>query len=82
MRGMNLPPHKEVCCPTYITEDEWGTLNEAQRQFLHEAEEGGMRYLVLEDGRVCAWGVAIAGIFSMEVKAERNQLDGWVVTLP
>jgi DNA topoisomerase VI subunit B len=38
--------------------------------------------LVLDDGRVCAWGVAVAGIFSMEVKIEPNEFDGFVVTLP
>lgn len=58
------------------------SLTELQKQFLHDAEEGGMRSLVLEDGRVCAWGIAVAGIFSMEVCVERNPFDGYVVTLP
>ena len=61
---------------------EWDKLTDSQREFLREAEEGGMRYIVTEDGRVCAWGIAVAGIFSMEVKAERNPFDGYVVTLP
>jgi hypothetical protein len=27
-------------------------------------------------------GVAVAGIFSMDVKVEKNAFDGFVVTLP
>jgi hypothetical protein len=68
--------------PVLVTHKEWTDLTEVQRQFLREADDGGLRYLVLEDGRVCAWGVAVAGIFSMDVKVEKNAFDGFVVTLP
>lgn len=69
-------------CPASVLPEEWKRLSLRQKQFVRDADNGGMRCLVLEDGRVCAWGVAIAGIFSMEVKAEPNEFDGYVVTLP
>lgn len=65
-----------------VTEAEFIKLTDREREFLREADAGGMRYIILEDGRPCAWGVAVAGIFSMEVKIERNEFDGYVVTLP
>lgn len=71
-----------MTCPDSITADQWDHLSPREREFLHEANEGGMRCLVLEDGRACAWGPAIDGLFSMEVKAEPNEFDGYVVTLP
>lgn len=60
----------------------WAKLDEQSREFLRQAEAGGMRYLA-ENGEVCAWGVAIAGIFSMRVESEYQPGCGeYLVTLP
>jgi hypothetical protein len=50
------------------------------RQFLIEAERGGMRYIA-ENGKVCAWGVAYEGLFSMDIDAESHSEDGFIISL-
>jgi hypothetical protein len=68
--------------PESITPSQWKRLSLREKQFIRDADNGGMRCLVLDGGRVCAWGIAVAGIFSMEVKIDKNEFDGYVVTLP
>ena len=62
----------------YVPPDEWEKLDETSRKFLVEAEAGGMG-IYAENGEVCAWGAAYAGIFSIDVEARRDP-DGYLVT--
>lgn len=64
-----------------INDGEWEKLDERSREFLRQAEAGGMRY-TSENGEVCAWGVAVDGIFKMDVHIEPHSIDGFLVTLP
>ena len=62
-------------------EEQIKDLDEVSQQFIRDAEKGGMRWYV-ENGEVCAWGIATDGIFSMDVDIEKHSCDGFIVTLP
>ncbi len=67
---------KNICC----TEEEWAKLTDIQKKFLEEAEAGGLRYLIDENGPY-AWGPAFQGLFSMDIHFQFNLYDGYIITL-
>lgn len=64
----------------YVSQEDWDTINDEQKQFLVDAASVSMAHLV-QDGEVIAWGPGLAH-FSMIVHTKPHHLDGWVVTLP
>lgn len=71
---------EEILRPTVCTLEDWLTLDDTQKQFLRDAEDGYFRYQV-EDGRVLAWGAPrTENLFSMEVKETEGD-DESVYTL-
>lgn len=77
-----LPPLSGSPVPDriYVSQEEWDSITDEQRQFLMDAAEVSMAH-VIENGEVIAWGPGLAQ-FTMAVDVVRHPQDGWVVTLP
>ena len=71
---------KDVPDSVCVSQEEWEKLDGISKQFLFEAEKGGMRYAA-DNGEVCAWCMAYEGLFSMDIDAEPHSEDGFLVTL-
>ncbi len=65
-----------------LSDAEWSGLTPQGQTFIKEAEAGSLSYLVREDdGTPYAWGVAYAGLFSVDIKAQPNEHDGYIIDI-
>lgn len=72
---MKTTKPKNIC----VSEHQWKKLSNKNREFLIQAERGGMRYLV-ENGNPYAWGSAVDGVFAIPVNIETDPIDAFIVT--
>lgn len=56
----------------YLSQEEWDRIDKTSKEFLREAQEVSMSYMVDPDNTVIAWGVASAE-FSMEVNSSKDE---------